>query len=146
MQGEVTEDGKIKGPLIVLDAAHNHESAAALANALKQLFHVEKCIFVVGVNSDKNITAIWRELEPLNKFAVATKSQNARALDPSAIQDVISMFEPEHPDVSITETVPKALEKALSIASETDVICVMGSLYVVAEAREYLMSKAPTKA
>lgn len=139
MQGEVTDDGKIKGPLVVVDGAHNHESAAALAAALKQLFHVEKCIFVVGVNSDKNITAIWRELEPLNKFAVATRSQNARALDPSAIQDVISMFEAEHPDVSITESVPKAIEKALSIATETDVVCIMGSLYVVAEAREYLL-------
>ena len=47
------------------------------------------------------------------------------------------MFEPEHPDVSITPSVPKAIEKALSIASESDVICIMGSLYVVAEAREY---------
>lgn len=139
MQGEVTEDGKVKGPLIVVDGAHNHESAAALAAALKGLFHVEKCIFVVGVNNDKNITAIWRELEPLNKFAVATKSQNARAMDPSSIQDVISMFEVEHPDVCISDSVPKAIEKALSIAGETDVICIMGSLYVVAEAREYLL-------
>ncbi len=146
MQGEVTEEGKVKGPLIVLDGAHNHESAAALASALKQLFHVEKCIFVVGVNSDKNITAIWRELEPLNKFAVATKSQNARALDPVAIQDVIGMFEPEHPDVCITESVPTAVDKALSIASETDVICIMGSLYVVAEAREYLSKQGVNKA
>lgn len=145
MQGEITAEGKVKGPLIVVDGAHNHESAAALAAALKQLFHVSKCIFVVGVNNDKNITAIWRELEPLNKFAVATRSKNVRAMDPSAIQDVVSMFEAEHPDVSITESVPKGMEKALSIASETDVICVMGSLYVVAEAREYLLKHGAGK-
>ena len=141
MRGEVTEEGKIAGPLVVVDGAHNHESAAALAAGLKQLFHVEKCIFVVGVNNDKNITAIWRELEPLNKFAVATRSKNARAMDPLAIQDVISMFEAEHPDVTISESVAQGIDKALSIASETDVICIMGSLYVVAEAREYLLKQ-----
>jgi len=66
-------------------------------------------------------------------------------MDPSAIQDVISMFEAEHPDVTISDSVPKAIEKALSIASETDVVCVMGSLYVVAEAREYLLKHGAGK-
>lgn len=138
MRGELTADRTIKGPMIVVDGAHNHESAQALATAMKQLLGIEKCIFVLGVNNDKNITAIWRELETMNKFTVATRSKNPRAMAPESIQDVIGMFVEEHPDVTITQSVDKAIEKALAVAKETDVICIVGSLYVVAEAREFL--------
>lgn len=136
---EILQGTPGKGPTIVVDGAHNHESAAALAVALKSFFNVERCIFIVGVNNDKNIAAIWRELESMSKLAIATRSRNQRAMDPNSIKEVMSIFQADHPDVKVTEDVGQALELALKSATADDVICVMGSLYVVADAREHIL-------
>ncbi|HRT09086.1 MAG TPA: cyanophycin synthetase, partial [Candidatus Paceibacterota bacterium] len=53
------------GPTIVADGAHNHESAQALSQALQHFFKAKQCVFVIGVNNDKNIGAIWKELSHL---------------------------------------------------------------------------------
>jgi dihydrofolate synthase/folylpolyglutamate synthase len=39
----------------------------------------------------------------------------------------------------VTATVPQAVESALAQAEPDDLICVLGSLFVVAEARAYLL-------
>lgn len=130
---------------IVADGAHNHESAAALATALKTFFNVEKCIFVMGVNNDKNISAIWRELSGLSKLVVATRSQNPRSMDPNAICDIVNMFDEEHKSGKTSENVPSAIEDAIKASQPGDLICVTGSLYVVAEAREYLGSRRESR-
>jgi dihydrofolate synthase/folylpolyglutamate synthase len=124
---------------IVLDGALNDESAAALASSLKALFPGKRCVFVVGVNKDKNINAIWRELLPLCRMVIATQSTSLRAMESHALADQLSFQSSEaHLHPKSTNTAPEALELAKSISTSDDVICVTGSLYVVAEAREYL--------
>jgi len=43
-----------------------------------------------------------------------------------------------NPDV--TKSVPEALDRAFAVAKDDDIICVTGSLYVVAEAREHILA------
>ncbi len=62
-------------------------------------------------------------------------------MDPSQIIDLISVFELESPAHYITQSVTEAIDKAISLASEDDLICITGSLYVVAEARNYVMKE-----
>jgi dihydrofolate synthase/folylpolyglutamate synthase len=126
-------------PTVILDGAHNHESAAALASTLKSLFKANKCIFVVGVNNDKNINAIWRELRPLSKAVISTRSQSLRAMDPKQVADAVS-FQSD-PLSAATDSVPEALKLAFESAEPDDIVCVTGSLYVVAEAREFLLAE-----
>jgi len=135
-----------EGPVIVADGAHNHESAAALAQALKTVFNKKSCIFVIGVNTDKNISAIWKELAAMSKLVVTTKSSNPRSMNPSQIGDLLNVFELDRPEVCVTESVPEAIDKALAAAQSDDLICITGSLYVVAEAREYLLKNEKAKA
>ncbi len=40
------------------------------------------------------------------------------------------------------EDVPSAIETALSHAEPSDLVCITGSLYVVAEAREHLLGES----
>lgn len=134
-----SRNGAPPSPTVVLDGAHNHESAAALASALKALFKTNKCIFVVGVNNDKNINAIWRELRPLSKTVISTRSQSMRAMDPKQIADAVS-FQSD-PLSAATNSVPEAIKLAFDSAEPDDIVCITGSLYVVAEAREYLLSE-----
>lgn len=138
---EILQSAAGDKPLVVADGAHNHESAAALSQSLQQFFNAKNVIFVLGVNNDKNISAIWRELSSLSKVVIATRSSNARSMDPGQILDLISVFEAENPSHITTTSVAEALEKALSIAQKDDVVCVTGSLYVVAEARDYMLKE-----
>ncbi len=134
------KDGKKNGDqIIVVDAAHNHESAQALADAIKSIFEVKKCIFVLGLNTDKNISAIWKQLESMSKHCIATKSQNPRSMNPADIAEVITTFGASDTDVRESSSVAEAIEMARKLAGPDDVICVTGSIYVVGEAREHIL-------
>jgi len=126
-------------PLTVLDGAHNHESAQALAQALKDVVNAKHCIFVIGVSNDKNISSIWKELG-MSKQVVATRSRNPRSLDPQSIVDAVTFFDDEKIKAVATQSVSEAIDKARQLADDEDIICVTGSLYVVAEARQYMLS------
>jgi dihydrofolate synthase/folylpolyglutamate synthase len=134
-----------EGPIIIADGAHNHESAAALATAIKNVFDKKNCIFVVGVNTDKNISAIWKELAAMSKLVVTTKSDNPRSMDPNQIGDLLNVFELDRPEVCVTQSVPEAIDKAISQADKDDLICITGSLYVVAEARQHLLQNSDAR-
>ncbi len=136
---QVLTSDKAGAPRIVVDAAHNHESAQVLADTLKSTFGVESCVFVVGLNSDKNVSAIWKELSGLSRVCIATKSNNIRSMKPEEIADVICMLGTRKEDAIACESVSEAIEKALEIAEDGEVICVTGSMYVVGEAREHVL-------
>ena len=129
-----------QGHKIVADGAHNHESAEALCKALKLNFPDRKFIFVIGVNNDKNISAIWKELASVSKSVIATRSDNPRSMDPVQIAELLGDASSAQADRDITQSVPEALERALSVAEKDDIICITGSLYVVAEARQNLLA------
>jgi dihydrofolate synthase/folylpolyglutamate synthase len=133
---EAKKDGSTH--TVVADGAHNHESAAALAKAISTFYPDRKCVFVIGVNNDKNISAIWKELMHLSKVVIATRSDNPRSMEPSQIAEHIGDVS-EAGQRDITQTVAEAMERALSVAQDDELIVVTGSLYVVAEARQYLM-------
>ena len=126
-------------PAIVVDAAHNHESAQVLAETLKSAFGVKSCVFVIGLNSDKNVSAIWKELSGLSRICVATRSNNIRSMKPEEIIDVITLLGTRSEDVVACQSVSEAIEKAFEIAQEDEIICVTGSMYVVGEAREFVL-------
>lgn len=125
---------------LVVDGAHNQESANCLAKSLKDLFPDSNFIFVLGVNNDKNIHAIWKELNTLAKYIVVTKSQNLRSMDLSTIKEVVAFFGQSEQQIFTGDTVKEATEKAIALSTDKDIICVTGSLYVVAEALEFTTS------
>jgi dihydrofolate synthase / folylpolyglutamate synthase len=134
------KDGVKTGePIIVVDAAHNHESAQALAEALKAIFEVKSCIFVLGLNTDKNIAAIWNQLESMSKSLIATKSQNPRSMNPNDIAEVVTTFGATETDVRVSNSVAEAIEEARKLAKDGEIICITGSIYVVGEAREHIL-------
>jgi DNA invertase Pin-like site-specific DNA recombinase len=55
------------------------------------------------------------------------------------IADLLNVFEIDRPEVSVTQSVAEAIDKALAVAEPDDLICITGSLYVVAEAREHVL-------
>lgn len=126
-------------PLIVADGAHNADSAAALARALREYFSWRRCFVVIGCTTDKDVRGIGRELSRLADLLVCTRFNSARSLDPYVMIQEIGFLGPA---AVAEESVPAALETARHHASADDVVVVTGSLYVVAEARAYLLGEA----
>ena len=120
-------------PLIIADGAHNGDSARRLREALLKYYEFRKAVLVVGVSADKNVEDIASELVPLAPTVLLTKSRHARAAEPAVIADAF-----RRPDIIVetTGSVKEALQRARELASEEDLVCVTGSLFVVGEAIE----------
>ncbi|MBY0552869.1 MAG: hypothetical protein K2W95_36635 [Candidatus Obscuribacterales bacterium] len=131
-----------QAPLVVADGAHNGESAAVLADALKRHFKFARCIMVVGTNSDKNTAEIIQSLKPATDLLFATRSRSEKAMPPATIGGNAR-------DLNIPEqqfdSLQLALDEALAVADQNDLICITGSLYLVGEGREYFgLTQSPS--
>ncbi len=118
-------------PLIVVDGAHNTAGARSLRESLQQYFDFERAILIIGASDDKNIAGIVSELAPLFNKAIATRSRHPRAVAPAA---VVTEFARYGLETEVVDDVPEALSRAVALAGDKDLVCVAGSLFVIAEA------------
>jgi dihydrofolate synthase / folylpolyglutamate synthase len=129
-------------PPIVLDGAHNGDSAHKLSESLDQLFPGRRRVFVLGVTQGHSVEHIMAELVPTAGGLVLTRSRHPRALTDlealAARAEPLLRREAGAGPLLIADDVPEALERARALAAQDDLICVTGSLFVVAAAREAL--------
>lgn len=124
-----------QNPTIVMDVAHNEASAKALRDTIESNFNYEKLILVMGISQHKDIKGIGRQLCPIADQVILTKVNNPRALEPEDMKaELAGICE----DAMTTQDVASALEEARSIAGPTDLICIMGSVYLAGEAMQAL--------
>ena len=121
-------------PLVVVDGAHNGDSARKLAAALQEEFLYRRLILVLGTSTDKDVEGIIAALGPIADLAIATRSRHPRAADPERLAAELRRH---CPDVRLSPDIPSALSLAESLASPSDLICATGSLFTVADAREH---------
>jgi dihydrofolate synthase/folylpolyglutamate synthase len=120
-------------PLVVADGAHNPYSAGKLREALQQYFKFDRAILIIGTSADKDIAGIVAELVPLFDRVVVTRSIHPRAM---AAAPLVAEFSRHGIKAEAEDDISTALRLALSLAGENDLICVTGSLFVVAGAIE----------
>jgi dihydrofolate synthase/folylpolyglutamate synthase len=129
-------------PFVVLDGAHNTDSGRRLAQALRATFGPLRTVLVVGMNADKDVGsfagALVDQLGDLD--VIATRATIARAHDPAVVAQA---FADAGAGVRIAPTVAAAVDQALDEAGPADLVCVTGSLYVVAEARAWVLGIMP---
>jgi len=121
-------------PIVLVDGAHNVASIGRLVENIKTYFDYDQVFLVIGTSCDKDISGIVKELVPLSPQVAVTRSSHPRAASPSTVAaEFISQgIEPE-----LSDNVFQALSQTLSLADKEDLICVTGSLFVVAEALDY---------
>ena len=120
-------------PLVVVDGAHNADSARKLKQSLEQYFEFDRAILIIGFSVDKNVANIIAELVPLFDEVIVTRSIHPRAM---ATAPIATEFVRQGIAVRETDDISIALPLALELAGENDIICVTGSLFVVAGAIE----------
>jgi dihydrofolate synthase/folylpolyglutamate synthase len=120
-------------PLVVVDGAHNIGAARRLKQSIEQYLDFDRAILVIGASFDKDITSIISELSPLFDKVIVTRSRHPRAMAPAPLA---AEFARHGVKALIAEDVPSALSRALALAGGRDLVCVAGSLFIVAEAME----------
>jgi len=134
-------------PPLILDGAHNPHGAAALAAALQE--RGERPVLILAVSADKDVHGIVRALAPAVAAIIATRYQQERALEPTALaaraREVTALPVEVAPDLATADALARAhgrsIERALArpldrTASRPSVsIVIAGSLFLVGEAR-----------
>jgi len=127
-------------PTIVLDGAHNPAGAAALAASLVHLFPGARTTLVLGISADKDRAGILKALAPVATRLILTAAAHPRATPPIDLAGELPALDipvAVEPDPSL------ALSRALTdpAAPTAQVVCVAGSLFLVADALRWLAAR-----
>jgi len=127
-------------PLLVVDGAHNRDSASKLKEALKEYFHFDHLILIIGTSADKDVSGIVEELAPVADSVIVTRSRHPRATKPEVL---VGEFARVGVKAEVAEDITRAVAKALKRAGRKDLICATGSLFLVGEMIEYVKGLHP---
>lgn len=125
-----------RDPLIVLDGAHNVDSAIKLNQGISDYLNGYKIILIFGVSMDKDISGILKVLLPKIDKVIFSKSTHPRAADPAML---VKLVESEQIQCEVTDNIAAALEAAKVAADQKTAIVVAGSLFIAAAARQEIL-------
>jgi dihydrofolate synthase/folylpolyglutamate synthase len=126
-------------PGVLLDGAHNRDSAEALADFLAEAFPGTRLELVLGILADKDAGAILGGLRRLPVSVHAAPCPNPRTLPAEAV--AAAARRAGLPVAGIHRSVSEALESARRARTGPAPVVVTGSLYAVAEARAHLLGR-----
>jgi dihydrofolate synthase / folylpolyglutamate synthase len=122
-------------PWIVLDGAHNRDSARCLREALMTCFQYRRLILVLGISANKNLEGIIEELMPMAAVTVATRAMVPRAAPPQRVADLAAKW---GVPIIVEEDTQQALARAIAATRPDDILLVTGSLYLVGDTKRIL--------
>ena len=123
-------------PPILIDGAHNGDSAHKLCSTIRSELPHERMILILGTSRDKDIAAISAALVSSASAVILTRSTHTRAMDLNRMADAVKPH--LQGPLLLTPDVAIAIATAQGMATPNDLIVITGSLFVVAEAREAL--------
>ena len=118
-------------PLIIVDSAHNRDSALKLRLALEDYFPGQPVTMIFGASADKDIAGMLAELLPRVSRIVATQADHPRAEEPEFIAELAHSHGFR---VEVIRSMDAALTWAIEQARPGEVILAAGSLFIAAEA------------
>lgn len=135
-----------KTPMIILDGAHNVESAKAFTKALTMMEGKmrkdreknktkSKVYMLVGVLKDKDYENIMETLVPFAHEIIVTQVSKERALPARELYEAIKQIK-DHPSLIVEEDIKKAYEIGKSLLNKNDILCCLGSLGLVADIKQ----------
>jgi dihydrofolate synthase / folylpolyglutamate synthase len=119
-------------PPVLIDSAHNADSALRLRQSLDDYFPGHPIILIIGASEDKDIEGMFAELMQRASQVIATRSVHPRAADPERLVEIARRF--GKPAAAVPR-VEDALEVALLSAGPQDVVLAAGSIFLAAAVR-----------
>lgn len=120
-------------PYLVVDSAHNQDSALKLRLALEDYFPGRKVVLIFGASEDKDIEGMLRELLPKAQMVIATRSFHPRAIEPEALVELVHRL--GYP-ARVVVPIEEALAYAMSRVDENSLVLATGSLFIAAAIRQ----------
>lgn len=120
-----------KRPEILLDVAHNPDGARALVSTFKTVYSNRKVILVCGFLERPDFDIMMQEFASITRRAVITRPQAHRAAE---IEGVIWGATNAGLDFDVKLIVADAVDRALRLATDGDMVLICGSHYTVGEA------------
>ncbi len=131
-----------KKPPIVLDSAHNADSADRLRQTLDDYFPGLPVICIFAVLEDKDAAGILKNLKPRLNRLVVTQADHPRALE----REKLALMAKEMGiPVESERSASSALERALGLAGDDKLILVAGSVAFAGEMRSLWMKHSRPK-
>ncbi len=130
-------------PALVLDGAHNTDSAEKLAATVREYFPGRRVTLIFGASSDKDVPGMLAALLAPDtgvQRVLLTQAVHPRAQD---TDEMAALVAGHGLAAETSPTVAQAVETALNTAGPDDVILATGSLFIVAEARAAALARRP---
>ena len=118
-------------PKILIDGAHNLQGSKVLKDSLK-MFDYKRLILGFSVLKDKDYNHIIENLIPLADKVILTDINMPRKMDLDEMKTVVEKYTK---DVVVEKDNKKAVEKAIELYEEGDLIVFAGSLYLIGNIR-----------
>lgn len=119
-------------PPVVIDSAHNTDSALRLCQALDDYFPEIPVILVIGVSADKDIQGILKALVPRVNKVITSQSIHPRAMDANDLKKEVKFHTS---NVEAIVPIEVAMKRALQDAGEKSLVLITGSVFVAAAGR-----------
>jgi dihydrofolate synthase/folylpolyglutamate synthase len=126
------------GPYLVLDSAMNGDSATKLVQALDHCFPEQKKTFIFGASADHPVRDMLEVLVPASEQLHMAASRHPRAADPEELAALATGLGGRTAPISEVAT---TLERTLAEVGQDGLICVTGSLFLVAKVREIWLKR-----
>lgn len=120
-------------PVVIVDCAHNIDSAKALVRTFLRQFPGRKAVLILGISADKDINGICRALGAITKSVILTRARHPRAnvFDRIRIQEIF-----KGKTVMDIPDVKHAFPLARKSAGRSGIVLAAGSVFLAAEVRE----------
>lgn len=128
-------------PMIIIDSAHNADSAEKLSNTVKDYLGGNKITLIFGASEDKDINGMFNFLLPISDVIIMTKSTHPRAMGLPELKEAALL---KNRKAYLCETIEEALEKAYEVKNN-NVILITGSIFIAAAAKEIISLKDQDK-
>ncbi len=128
-----------RNPFVILDAAHNEDSASRLLQTLQTVLPDRNTTLIFGASGDKDVSGFLKIMRPRTDWLIATRSTHPRAMPPSEIADLSEKLGIR---AAVTDDIESAMEFGQAGLGSGEVLMVTGSVFVVGAARAVWQARA----
>ena len=127
-----------QNPPIIVDSAHNRDSALKLRLTIDDYLADLPVILLFGASEDKDIEGMFTELLPRVREVVATESTHPRA---SNAADLVTLAHSHGVKASAVLPLENALNQAIRLADGEAAVVAAGSIFIAAGIKEIFLQK-----
>lgn len=124
-------------PNVIIDGGHNPQAVEAAIRSLDEYFPGQRVVFVLGVMADKDVEGIIERLAPVAESFICVEPPAPRALKNTLLA---KMLTDRGLAAETADSVAGGVAAAVKLAGESGTVCVLGSLYILEEARAAALS------